>query len=95
MSLTLSAELAATCNALGYFDENTNKYYADKNTLETAKDLIRYLRRDDDSHEIRRHLGQTQVLQTDLLPLLKNYWEEDDLFDVLLRFVIYCLFFCK
>lgn len=88
MSSTLSAELAATCNALGYLDPGTNKYYADSNTLETVKDLIRYLRRDDESHDIRRHLGETQVLQTDLLPLLKSYWEETDLFDVLLRFVI-------
>lgn len=88
MSSLLSAELAATCNALGYFDTKTNKYYADGNTLETVKDLIRYLRRDDDSRDIRRQLGETKVLQTDLLPLLTSYWEETDLFDVLLR----CLF---
>lgn len=84
MSL-LSAELSATCNALGYYDQKTNKYYADENTLETIKDLIRYLRRDDETHEVRRQLGETKVLQTDLLPLLKNYWKETDLFDVLLR----------
>lgn len=88
MSSLLSAELAATCNALGYFDAATNKYYADSNTLETVKDLIRYLRRDDASHDIRRHLGDTKVLQTDLLPLLKSYWEETDLFDVLLRYLV-------
>lgn len=81
----ISAEIAATCNALGYFDEKTNKYYADENILETVKDLIRYLRRDDESHHIRRRLGETKVLQTDLLPLLKSYWEENDLFDVILR----------
>lgn len=85
MSSLLSAELAATCSALGYFDTKANRYYADGNTLETVKDLIRYLRRDDDSHEIRKQLGDTKVVQTDLLPLLKNYWEETELFDVLLR----------
>lgn len=84
MSL-LSAELTATCNALGYYDEKSNKYHADPNALETVKDLIRYLRRDDETHEVRRQLGETKVLQTDLLPLLKSYWEETDLFDVLLR----------
>lgn len=82
---SISAELAAACNALGYFDEKTGKYYADENTLETVKDLIRYLRRDDETHDIRRRLGETKVLQTDLLPLLKSYWEENDLFDVILR----------
>ncbi|KAL3279158.1 hypothetical protein HHI36_016672 [Cryptolaemus montrouzieri] len=87
MSL-LSAELAATCSALGYYDEKTKKYYADENTLETVKDLIRYLRRDDENHDIRRQLGETKVLQTDLLPLLKSYWEETELFDVLLRLLV-------
>ncbi|KAH1021930.1 hypothetical protein HUJ04_011414, partial [Dendroctonus ponderosae] len=88
MSSLLSADLAAACNALGYFDSKSNKYYADANTLETVKDLIRYLRRDDETHDIRRQLGETQVLQTDLLPLLKSYWEEADLFDVLLRLIV-------
>lgn len=88
MSSLLSADLAAACNALGYFDVKSNKYYADSNTLETVKDLIRYLRRDDESHDIRRQLGETKVLQTDLLPLLKSYWEETDLFDVLLRLIV-------
>lgn len=87
MSSVVSADLAAACNALGYFDSKSNKYYADANTLETVKDLIRYLRRDDETHDIRRQLGETGVLQTDLLPLLKSYWEQTDLIDVLLRWV--------
>ncbi|KAJ8921929.1 hypothetical protein NQ315_008563 [Exocentrus adspersus] len=88
MSSLLSAEIQATCNALGYFDVAADKYYADSNTLETVKDLIRFLRRDDDSYDVRRQLGDTKVLQTDLLPLLKSYWEETDLFDVLLRLIV-------
>ncbi|XP_050308820.1 protein timeless homolog [Anthonomus grandis grandis] len=88
MSSLLSADLAAACNALGYYDAKSGKYYADANTLETVKDLIRYLRRDDETHDIRRQLGETAVLQSDLLPLLKSYWEEADLFDVLLRLVV-------
>jgi timeless len=88
MSSILSAELAATCSALGYYDVKSNKYYADSNTLETVKDLIRYLRRDDESHDIRRQLGEIKVLQNDLIPLLKSYWEETDLFDVLLRLLV-------
>lgn len=88
MSSLLSTELAATCNSLGYYDRDDNKYYADSNTLETAKDLIRFLRRDDETHDIRRQLGDTKVIQSDLLPLLKNYWEQIDLFDVLLRLLV-------
>lgn len=97
MSSYLSAEINATCSALGYFNVNENKYYADANTVETIKDIIRYLRRDDESHEIRRQLGETKVVQTDLLPLLKSYWEQNEIFDVVLRFVSLKLgvkFFC-
>lgn len=55
------------------------------NISETVKDLIRYLRRDDENHEIRRYIGEAKILQADLLPMLKDYWQKADLFDVLLR----------
>ena len=55
------------------------------NVSETIKDLIRYLRRDDENHEIRRYIGESKILQVDLLPILKDYWEKADLFDVILR----------
>lgn len=87
MSYILSAELAATCNALGTVDPVTGQYLGDtdSNTIETVKDLIRYLRRDNESHETRRQLGATQVVQTNLIPLLKQNWQNEELFDVLLR----------
>ncbi|XP_045446823.1 protein timeless homolog [Melitaea cinxia] len=88
MSSLLSAELSATCNALGTFNKKTGKYLIDDFTLNTVKDLIRYLRRDGEEHEIRRHFGQTKVLQTDLLPMLVDHWEKDELFDVTLRLLV-------
>ncbi|XP_039749472.1 protein timeless homolog [Pararge aegeria] len=88
MSSLLSAELSATCNALGTFNKKTGKYLIDDFTLNTVKDLIRYLRRDGEDHEIRRHFGQTKVLQTDLLPMLIDHWERDELFDVTLRLIV-------
>ncbi|XP_063824228.1 protein timeless homolog isoform X1 [Ostrinia nubilalis] len=88
MTSYLSAELSATCNALGTFDKKTGKYLIDEFTLNTVKDLIRYLRRDGEDHEIRRHFGQTKVLQTDLIPMLINHWENTELFDVTLRLLV-------
>ncbi|OWR52896.1 timeout [Danaus plexippus plexippus] len=88
MSSLLSAELSATCNALGTFNKKTGKYMIDDFTLNTVKDLIRYLRRDGEDHEIRRHFGQTKVLQTDLLPMLIDHWENEELFDVTLRLIV-------
>lgn len=86
VSSALSAELAATCSALGYSDGN--KYYIDKYCKETVKDLIRYLRHDDENHEIRRFLGEAKVLVTDLLPIIKHYNEDEELFDVILRLMV-------
>ncbi|XP_046407332.1 protein timeless homolog [Ischnura elegans] len=86
MSSLLFAELAATCNALGYFDGI--KYHKDVHCLETIKDLIRYLRRDDDSHEIRRYLGDANIVKTDLIPIFKDYSDDKYLFEVLLRLLV-------
>ncbi|CAH1404037.1 unnamed protein product [Nezara viridula] len=82
----LSAELAATCNALGYYDGQ--KYHLEPHSKETIKDVIRYLRRDEDSHDIRRFLGNTKLLKTDLLPILECHTKDNDLFDVVLRLVV-------
>ena len=82
----LQAELLAACSSLGYSDGN--KYYRDPDCLETVKDLIKYLRRDDDSHAIRRALGETRVVQTDLIPIIRDFSDDDELFDVTLRLLV-------
>lgn len=82
----LHAELQAACSALGYSDGA--KYYKEADCLETVKDLIRYIKKDDESHEIRRALGETKVLQTDLIHLLRDHSDEDELFDVTMRLMV-------
>ncbi|ODN02653.1 Protein timeless [Orchesella cincta] len=52
------------------------------------KDLILYLRRDDDDHSARRLLGQAQVLGRDLLPLFKYNHKEPKLWDLGLRLLV-------
>lgn len=65
----MSSELVATYSALGSRD-NEGNYYTGKECLACVKDLIRALREDDSSCEIRRHLGQAGILQKDLIPIL-------------------------
>ncbi|KOX75011.1 Protein timeless like protein [Melipona quadrifasciata] len=86
MSDYLSTELAATCAALGYYDGS--KYHLDKHCLDVIKDLIKYLRRDSESHVVRQFLGQTKVLQTDLIKIFIEHYDKLELWDVLLRQVI-------
>lgn len=84
----LLADLAATCNNLGYYDEAQNKYMREPECLECVKELIRFLRRDDENHEIRRALGETKVLVKDLLPIVKYHAEDKELFEVTVRLLV-------
>ena len=52
---------------------------------ETVKDLIRFLRRDNDSCDTRRQLGDAEIVSKDLLPILKQYQEDRILFDTVIR----------
>ena len=55
---------------------------------EALKDLIRFLRRDDDTLGIRRELGQMKLVQTNLIPILCEYSSDETLFDVTLRLLV-------
>lgn len=55
---------------------------------EALKDLIRYLRRDDDTLGIRRELGQMKLVQTNLIPIICEYHSDETLFDVVLRLLV-------
>lgn len=53
--------------------------------IDVIKDLIKYLRRDDDHHTVRQFLGQTKLLQTDLMKIFVEHPNKLELWDVLLR----------
>ena len=80
------ADLESTCAALGSSD-GVN-YYKDEDCLECVKDLIRFIRRDDAAHVLRRNLGQIGVIQSDLIPLLRDYSSDQELFDLVLRLLV-------
>ncbi|XP_050066512.1 protein timeless homolog isoform X2 [Aphis gossypii] len=80
------AELTATCNSLGY--AGPEKYCIDPQCSEAVRDLIKFLRRDGDDHEIRRHLGTANIVETDLLPILVEYSNNLDLFDLIIRLLV-------
>ncbi len=64
-------ELESTCSALGVWDGVA--YAKEEDCVECAKDLIRFLRRDDETHAIRRRLGEIHVVENDLVPLLRQH----------------------
>lgn len=58
-------------------------------TAESVKDLIRYLRHEDDSREVRQQLGAAQIVQNDLLPIIIQHGQEKTLFDACIRYINY------
>ncbi|XP_025082502.1 protein timeless homolog isoform X2 [Pomacea canaliculata] len=84
--MVMHVELQATCSALGYLEGN--KYIKEPDCLETVKELIRFLRREDDTCDIRRQLGDAQILQKDLVPLVKQYHNDKPIFDAVIRLMV-------
>ncbi|KAL0978263.1 hypothetical protein UPYG_G00168150 [Umbra pygmaea] len=82
----MNCELLATCSALGYLEGDT--YHREPDCLESVKDLIRYLRHEDDTRDIRQQLGAGQILQNDLLPIITQHSQEKTLFDACIRLMV-------
>uniref|UniRef100_A0A674BFD7 Timeless circadian clock n=1 Tax=Salmo trutta TaxID=8032 RepID=A0A674BFD7_SALTR len=82
----MNCELLATCSALGYLEEDT--YHREPDCLESVKDLIRYLRHEDDTRDTRQQLGAGQILQNDLLPIITQHSQDKALFDACIRLMV-------
>ncbi|KAI5614487.1 protein timeless-like isoform X1 [Silurus asotus] len=82
----MNCELLATCSALGYLEGD--KYHKEPDCLESVKDLIRYLRHEDETRDVRQQLGAGQILQNDLLPIITQHGEDKPLFDACIRLMV-------
>lgn len=63
----------------------THSHGCDLFIIESVKDLIRYLRHEDDTRDIRQQLGAGQILQNDLLPIITQHTQDKPLFDACIR----------
>jgi len=59
--MEMNTELVCVTASLGYFDEDD--YYLGEDCLPSLKDLIRFLRHEDESCNVRRQMGHSQLLQ--------------------------------
>ncbi|XP_008305173.1 protein timeless homolog [Stegastes partitus] len=82
----MNCELLATCSALGYLEGDT--YHKEADCLESVKDLIRYLRHEDDTRDVRQQLGAGQIVQNDLLPIITQHRQDKALFDACIRLMV-------
>ncbi|CAK6955724.1 protein timeless homolog [Scomber scombrus] len=82
----MNCELLATCSALGYLEGDT--YHKEADCVESVKDLIRYLRHEDDTRDVRQQLGSGQIVQNDLLPIITQHRQDKVLFDCCIRLMV-------
>ncbi|XP_060898705.1 protein timeless homolog [Labrus mixtus] len=82
----MNCELLATCSALGYLEGDT--YHKEADCLESVKDLIRYLRHEDDTRDVRQQLGAGQIVQNDILPIIIQHGQDKALFDACIRLMV-------
>ncbi|XP_051931350.1 protein timeless homolog [Hippocampus zosterae] len=82
----MNCELLATCSALGYLEGDV--YHKEADCLESVKDLIRYLRYEDDTRDVRQQLGEGHILEHDLLPIIIQHGHEKALFDACIRLMV-------
>ena len=54
---------------------------------ESVKDLIRFLKRETETGNVRQILGEFQTLKTDLIPLIREFYSDKILFDTVIRSV--------
>lgn len=59
--MDIDTELVCVMASLGYHDDDD--YFKGEDCLPSLKDLIKFLRHEDDSCNIRRQMGQSQLLQ--------------------------------
>ncbi|KAM8916833.1 protein timeless homolog isoform 2-T5 [Spinachia spinachia] len=82
----MNCELLATCSALGYLEGDA--YHKEADCLESVKDLIRFLRHEDDTRDVRQQLGAGQIVQNDLLPIIIQHGQDKALFDACIRLMV-------
>ncbi|RDD45345.1 Protein timeless-like protein [Trichoplax sp. H2] len=82
----INNELVATISYIGYCEDD--QYVLDKDCILTIKDLIRFLRRDDDNQVVRRQLGKSFIIKNDLIPIIKCHWKDAELLSLTIRLMV-------
>ena len=79
------ARLHACCSSLGFFDEAEGVYTKEPDCELSVKELIRTLKREDDTRQVRRKVGFLKVFENDLISIICTYPDDTDLFDAVIR----------
>ena len=86
-TFAIRGKIAVICNSLGFVHEG--QYLMEPYCIEGIKELIRLLKRDDNTHISRRCLGEVNIVKHHLIHIIKNCKSDmADLFSATLRLLI-------
>ncbi|XP_066932947.1 protein timeless homolog [Clytia hemisphaerica] len=85
-TMEMNTELVCVMASLGYHDDTD--YFLGEDCLPSLKDLIRFLKHEDESCNIRRQMGHSQLIQKDLLPMFMFHAENAELIDIVVRLLV-------
>lgn len=91
MSITqIIQDVACTVDAMGYLDSNGKTYTIYPETDECLRELLRALKNDSHDHAILRHLGLLNIVETDLIPMIKLDLRQDEgkVYEFLVRLLV-------
>ncbi|XP_065566550.1 protein timeless homolog isoform X2 [Artemia franciscana] len=80
------AQVTTSCTRIGNWAEDT--YQKDIDCQESLKELLRYLRRDNDYFSVRCLLGEYEIIQKHLIPLVITYGNDKGIFNFTLRLLV-------
>uniref|UniRef100_A0A158PC30 TIMELESS domain-containing protein n=1 Tax=Angiostrongylus cantonensis TaxID=6313 RepID=A0A158PC30_ANGCA len=82
----MEAIIQGTISALGFLENDV--YYQEPDCYETIRDLIRFLRNDNDVMLARRICGERNIIGNDLIPIIKSENVKGKMFDITLRLLV-------
>uniref|UniRef100_A0A1I8B802 TIMELESS domain-containing protein n=1 Tax=Meloidogyne hapla TaxID=6305 RepID=A0A1I8B802_MELHA len=86
MDKQIEKEVQSLINTLGFLENGV--YYQEPDCFQNVRDLIRHLRRDDRSFNVRRLCNSHNIVKSDLMPIMKSESTSDELFDASLRLAV-------
>ncbi|CAI4222275.1 unnamed protein product [Auanema sp. JU1783] len=81
----MKALIQGTISALGFLEDGN--YYQEPDCYESIRDLIRFLKSDTDDCLARRICGERNIVENDLIHIMKAEQGNEKMFDIVLRLI--------
>ena len=85
----VNPDIVSICQSIGRFDKDRGVYVKDDECSISLRDLLREIKKEQEPFLGRRQLAITNVVNTDLIPLIKDHClEDEELLRIILRLLV-------